>query len=153
MDSVQVTSATTNHVVSAPVPVVEVPIEKSLSLDQLVRLGKVEDEVEIASFKFKLTTLSSVENAEVMALTSNIKEDEVKFSTLRLELLGRAIVSVNDVALESLYVGTETVKIKRKLEILKALQQTVINSLWEAYDKIINKSVELTKLEGTALKN
>lgn len=156
MDSVKVDSVTTASSASIvpPAPIVDdnKPAEM-LSLEQLVKVGKVEDEVEIASFKFKLATLSSVENADVISVTSNIKEDEQKFSVLRYEILARAVEAVNNVPLESLYKGSETSKIKQREFILKKLQQTVINSLWEVYDKMVAKSVEMTKVEGTALKN
>ena len=138
MNSVKVDSTTTvssASIVPPTVTVVENKPAELLSLEQLVKVGKVEDEVTIASFKFKLATLSSVENAEVVSVTSNIKEDEQKFSTLRFEILARAVECVNDVPLESLYKGSETVKIKQRESILKLLQQTVINALWDAYDK------------------
>jgi hypothetical protein len=159
MDSVKVDSATAsteavlNTIVPPTIVIADDRPTEILSLEQLIRVGKIEEEVNIASFQFKLVTLTSVENADVIAITSNIKEDEQKFSALRFEILSRAVESVNGVALDTLYKGKETLKIKKREEILKLLQQTVINSLWEAYDKMVTKSVEITKLEGTALKN
>lgn len=159
MDSVKVENATISSAVTSSIVPPSLVIEESktielLSLEQLVKVGKIEEEVKIASFTFKLVTLSSVENTEVVSITSNIKADELRFNTLRLELLARVIVSVNGVPFESLYQGSEeTSKIKKREHILKLLQQTVINSLWDAYDKMITKSIEITKVEGTALKN
>lgn len=154
MDSVTVDSATST-VASVPptIPIIEEKPAELLSLEQLIKIGRVEEVVEIASFKFKLVTLSSVENAEVISLTSNIKEDDQRFGVLRNEILARAIESVNDVPFESFYKGAETGKIKKREQVLRLLQQTVVNSLWEAYDKVVAKSVEMTKVEGTALKN
>lgn len=153
MDSVTVNSATTATSVPPTISVIEEKPAELLSLEQLVKIGRVEEVVEIASFKFKLVTLSSAENTEVISLTSNIKEDDMRFGALRYEILARAVESVNDVPFESFYKGAETGKIKKREQVLKLLQQTVVNSLWEAYDKVVAKSVEMTKVEGTALKN
>lgn len=153
MDPVTVDSATPVASVPPTIPIIEEKPAELLSLEQLIKIGRVEEVVEIASFKFKLVTLSSAENVEVISLTANIKEDDQKFNILRYEILARAIESVNDVPFESFYKGAETGKIKKREQVLKLLQQTVVNSLWEAYDKVVAKSVEMTKVEGTALKN
>lgn len=104
-------------------------------LEDLIFIGKAEEVVTLFGKEWKLSTLTSAAHLEATNFSGNY-EVLSRVYALKLEILGRALVSVNDIEFENL---------AEKLELVKQLQPIVINKLYEAYEKMQiekNKSLE-----------
>jgi hypothetical protein len=150
--------------VNPPAPAIEMPrvqqieqLQSDLSL--LALAGRIEEEVVVGGFKFKMSTLTSGEQQEVL-IASNVGvvgDEIVKLGQLRAQILARVIRSVNGIPLEHLYQGTEvTSAIDKKLQFLKSMQMSLLMKLFEIYSKMIERSekvFETVSESGDLLKN
>ena len=165
--------------VSASTPAVEVPaveipqpqpqlvvqpqqLQSDLSL--LTTAGRIEEDIIVGGFKFKLASLTSGEQDDVVAAISLVSGDDlVKLGQLRLQILARAIRLVNGVSLENLYQGPdkhpEGSPIKateKRLAVLKSWQLAFTVKLFDEYGKILERSEKVFQSaaeDGELLKN
>jgi hypothetical protein len=167
--------------VSASTPAVEVPaveipqpqpqpqlvvqpqqLQSDLSL--LTTAGRIEEDVIVGGFKFKLASLTSGEQDDVVAAISLVSGDDlVKLGQLRLQILAHAIRLVNGVSLENLYRGPDKhpegspIKtIEKRLAVLKSWQLAFTVKLFDEYGKILERSEKVFQSaaeDGELLKN
>lgn len=127
-------------------------------LSQLVNVGKLEEEIEIAGFTFKIRTLTSKENTECLAALQTMP-DLSKITELRDLVLARAIVAVQGKPLEALYIGPEktkdqagnerTLTIKeKKLNVVGNWQSGLTSKLWSKYEALKDRSEDFFKEEN-----
>jgi hypothetical protein len=144
-------------------PAVEMPKTQSTEylqsdLSLLALAGRIEEEAVIGGFKFKITTLTSGEQDDVVAAVSTIAGDDlVKLGQLRLQLLARAIRTVNGVPLEHLYRGNEQIaNIEKRILFLKSLQLALTIKLFDVYSNLLDRSekvFEIVSGKNDLLKN
>lgn len=118
-------------------------------LRELVLFGSVSEEISFGQFSFKLSTLSSKKQKEILKKLIPLSNDE-KLVNLKFLALSHAIVSVNGVPLESLYFGDDpdlSVD-QKKIEVLSELQNTLIDKLFEKYESLVRKSNSIFKDGG-----
>lgn len=118
-------------------------------LRDLVLFGSVSEELSFGNFTFKLSTLSSKKQREILKKLIPLSNDE-KLVNLKFLALSQAIVSVNNVPLESLYFGEDpdlTID-QKKIEVLSELQSTLIDKLFEKYEDLVKKSNSMFKDGG-----
>ena len=132
-------------------------LQSDLSL--LVLAGRIEEEVVVGGFKFKIATLTTGEQQEVLADSkAGVTGDElVKYGQLKVQVLARAIRSVNGVPLESLYQGSGNLNpIDKKVAFLKTLQMALLSRLFDVYSEMFNRSEQVFNTvaeKGDLLKN
>lgn len=143
-------------------PVQTQQLQADLSL--LATTGRIEEEVVVGGFKFKLASLTSGEQDDVVSAVSLVSGDDlVKLGQLRLQILARAIRSVNGVPLENLYQGPdkhpEGVSIRaveKRMVILRSWQLAFTVKLFDEYSKVLERSekaFEVASEDGELLKN
>jgi len=115
-------------------------------LDFLLRLGCEEETVDLLGTKFMFRTLSVEDTTESFA--SSIKqttEDGVpRLNALRLEVLSRAIVRINDLPI------TDTFRDRFK-DKLKKMQQIALAKLFDEYQKLAKRQEDKFKTEDEDL--
>jgi len=132
-------------------------LQSDLSL--LVFAGRIEEEVVVSGFKFKMTTLTSGEQEDFLAALALVttKDDLVKLGQLRLQILARSIRTVNGVPLEQLYQGVgATNSIDKKIAFLKSTQMSLVLKLFDIYQGMLERSEKVfiaVEKEGDLLKN
>lgn len=134
-----------------PVPT----LQSDLSL--LATTGRIEEEVIVGGYKFKLRTLTVRENNEVLVSTGGgVIQNLAQLGHLRVAVLSRAIDTVNGVPLESLYKGTdEWDNLEKRLAVVDSWQLPMITRLFDAYNNMLQRSEEAFggAFEGGELKN
>lgn len=129
-------------------------LQSDLSL--LATTGRIENEAIVGGYKFKLRTLTARENNEVLAITGGVIQDFTQLGYMRIEVLSRAIETVNGVPLENLYEGTEELNtIDKKKAIVENWQLPMLTRLFDTYNEMLRKSEELfgDALESGEIKN
>lgn len=123
-----------------PSPASNPVVRKDLS--QLVYLGRLEEDFEVAGYTFKLRTLTEAESTEATAGAAHITDELTRFSQWRVQVLARAIVSVDGAPLEALYQGAEQTlsSTDKKLNILKTWQPALVTSLFVHYCNMLERS-------------
>ena len=109
----------------------------SLKLDDLVKIGRIEDVVEpIKGFRFAMHTLNNGETLEAMKSikflkTENESEEDtvLKFQMLQKNILILAIDKINDKILTK----------EEKIALLTNVQTNVFNMIYEEYTKLVDK--------------
>ena len=114
-------------------------------LEFLTKLGMEEDTVEILGTQFTFKTLTVDENTQSFETPTREKyEDDIaKFNAMRIEVLSRAIVKVNNLVIPPDFK-------ERMKEMLKRSQQLTLNKLFEVYQNLVNKQ---DKKFGVATEN
>jgi len=95
-------------------------------LEDLIFLGSYSEIIEFYGKKWELKTLSSGEQLEATSATGNL-DTFSRIYALKLEILGRALKSVDGIKLDDP---------KETLEAVRKMQPPVINRLFEEYEKI-----------------
>ncbi len=111
-------------------------------LRNLIFLGRLEEDVELGGFRFKVSTLNNSQQRKIVAKL--MQYDQIKRQTdVKIAGLAEAIVSVNGVTLEKLYNGPEVDDIlEKKIIVLENLQANVITKLANAYDKLSERAIK-----------
>lgn len=129
-----------------------VEVKKSNPLDDLRKLtylGRVEEDVKVLGFTARMHTLEGEKSTEALRAVS-LDDDVSKVHQLRIEILARAIDTINGVPLEKLYEGNDTSlsTLARRVVVVGSWQQIVINKFFDTYNNLLdrsNKAVEELK--------
>lgn len=133
-----------------PVRAVETkPMSKEL--EKLIFIGRATKEVEIGGAKFELSTLLNREQDQIVKMMYTFTNPGDLFAVRSLTL-AHALKSVDGVSLDEIEVGGEfETGFHKKIEIINCLQLSVVEKLFEEYEKLLgnlDKSVE-----GEEIKN
>jgi len=138
-------------------PVNPQQLQSDLSL--LATAGKVVDETIVGGFKFKMHTLTTIENNEAIAAASFANDQLLKINQIQLSILARAIDSVNGVPLENLYAnptGEKLSRVQRREAVVGSWQQSLTTELFNFYDGMLQRSNAAFRAvteQGDLLKN
>lgn len=117
-------------------------------LEFLTKLGREEDTVDLMGTKVTFRTLTVDENTQSFeAPTKEKYEDDIaRFNAMRIEVLSRAIIKVDNYPVTPDFKG-------RMKELLKNSQQLTLNKLFEVYQELVKKQEEKfnnasNKIEG-----
>lgn len=128
-------------------------------LRDLVNVGKITHEERILNYVFNFNTLNSEEVTEAFAAVDLVPNasDLTKFNVLAIQLLARAVVSVNGHPLESLCQNEKADTLERRLIVVKSWQQTLLNKLFDIYSNLAERGQSLiaeeSKKDSEAVKN
>lgn len=128
-------------------PVVQ-PQQLQSDLSLLATTGRIEQDVVVGGFKFKLASLTSGEQDDVVSAVSLVSGDDlVKLGQLRLQILARAIRTVNGVPLENLYQGPDKHPeglpirtVEKRLMVLRSWQLSFTVKLFDEYSQVLERS-------------
>jgi len=103
-------------------------------LEFLTQLGREQETVNILGTTFTFQTLTVDENTEAFETPSkeNYIDDIAKFNAMRIEILSRAIVGINNIAIPEKMKGN----VKK---LLKRSQQAALNKLFESYQSLVSR--------------
>lgn len=104
-------------------------------LEDLIFLGNIKEEVSLFGKKWVMETINSEQQLEVMSVTGN-QDTLTRIYAIKIEILARAIKSVDDVLLSDL---------EENLEFIKKMQQPVVNKLYDEYEKLQQKQDDSLK--------
>ncbi len=105
-------------------------------LKSLIELGCIEEDVAIGSKVFRLKTLPLVERIRLSSML-NEKPTRDQVVDFQINLLANAVVSVNGKLLEDLHPDVDMDPIRRKLDIISAFQNPVLNKLMKVYEEML----------------
>lgn len=105
-------------------------------LKSLIELGCIEEDVTIGSKVFRLKTLPLVERIRLSSMLNEkpTREQAVDF---QINILANAVVSVNGKLLEDLHPDADMDPVRRKLDIISAFQNPVLNKLMKVYEEML----------------
>lgn len=116
-----------------------------VDLRDLINLGRILDEKQLFGYTFALRTLDSEEITEVFAIIDGLPEasEVTRYNVMAIQVLARAIETVNGTRLENLYMNKEMEPLERRLEIIKVWQQSLVNELFKFYGTLADRGQKL----------
>ena len=126
---------------------VEVENPQLPELRNLLFFGKIREQVNIGGYIFELTTLTNKQQRSLISRLVKM-DDEGKLLSIKPMTLAESLISVNGLPLEDLYDGDQELSdIDLKLEVISDMQYTLVERLFEEYEKINKKSTDLARAE------
>ena len=118
---------------------------KMLDLDDLkslVFLGRLSEVVDIAGYKFVVTTLTTKQQRDIMQTV--MKADQVeRIIEIKPVTVSHVIETINGVPLEELCPDDSIEDLAdRRLEVVLNLQTNVIEKVYQVYEKLVKTSNE-----------
>lgn len=153
-----VASKTKQQEYSMPEPVTNnVTVENSdkpkvlrSSLKDLIFLGRIEKDINIGGFEFKLSTLTNAKNREIVSSMMRYEPSE-RVLHIRHHTLAAALLSVNDVPLENIDESLEGLSVfEARLAAIESLAPSIIEILFEEYDKMVTENAKVLRNTGEA---
>ena len=133
-----------------PAPTIPTPQPQQLEADLslLVTKGRIEEEVIIGGFKFNMHTLTSGENADVIASCSNVTDELSRWYRVTMATLARSISTIEGqdtgpVPLENFYQGQDKASLDvaaKRLRVVEGWQQSMVGQAMDFYTKIAERS-------------
>ncbi len=111
---------------------------------QLIFLGRTEDTVSIEGFDFKISSLTSRQQRDIMIEIMK-SDDDSKIADMRSVVLSRAVISVNEIPFEELYAeddADELNAIEKRKRVLFDMQYSVVEELFVKYNQLTAESNE-----------
>ena len=109
-------------------------------LKNLILLGRETEDVVIGDYTFKISTLSSKQQKDLLKRFFSLSNED-KLANVKIRTLAEAIISVNQVSLDSLYYGDENLEpYEKKVEIISQLQANIVDKLFEKFDSLNKKT-------------
>jgi hypothetical protein len=114
------------------------------ALQSLQSYGYKEQIVNVGEVKIVLAPLTAEETIEVFEMSGKYNDIDASIQKLKVETIGRSIISVNDVAFDP------KAMLEQKLQIVASFGDELVDYLFDQYcilDKIVKNAVEnkLTK--------
>jgi len=118
-------------------------------LSELATTGKVTKEVEILGWLFNMKTLTVAQSSEVFRSIANIVDLPERANKYRIEVLIRAIDTINGVPLEDLCEGdarypSEILNKRRK--VIENWDQSLMMKVFEVYNNMMEESLAIVNL-------
>lgn len=134
-----------NELSSKDVPKKEIPE----GFRDLLLFGRVTEDVEFGTYKFKVSTVSAKQQKGMLKKLF-LMSNEDKVSNLKFLTLSEAVISVNGAPLESLYFGEDQSlsTAEKKMEVLLELQSSIVDKLFVKYEELVSKSNSLVSDGG-----
>lgn len=123
-----------------------------VDLSALVNAGRIEDTVHVFDYQIRMHTLRADENTEALAAVGHMG-DTAGANALMVQVLSRAMDTVNGIALEDIYQGNQQSRIAKRVELVSAFQQTFLTRLWEQYTNLMDRSTAIAEEAEGPLKN
>jgi hypothetical protein len=121
-------------------------------LEKLIFIGRLTEYVELNGVKFEIGTLTNKEHTEIVRLMYSFTKPADLFM-VRIITLAHAIRSIDDIPLDSIHVdGQFESDLHRKMSIIDNLQLSVIEKLYNVYEKLTSSDA-LTKSNEEVIKN
>lgn len=128
----------------------ERPKAMRASLKDLIFLGRVEKDVNIGGFEFKLSTLTNSKNREIVSSMMRYEPSE-RVLHIRHHTLAAALVSINDVPLENIDESFQNLStLEARLAAIESLAPSIIDILFEEYDKMVSENQKVLRNTGEA---
>jgi len=122
-------------------PRVKTPLTKAL--EKLIFIGRVIEVVEISGVKFEISTLTNREHTEIIRMMYSFAEPADLF-TIRLLTMANALKTIDGVSLDDIDIeGEFESSLHRRMSILDHLQLSVLEELYEAYEKLTKEEEQL----------
>lgn len=110
------------------------------NIKDLALFGRIVEEVNLGGYLFKIKTLTSREQRDIVSKVMKLNGDE-RFLNMQIFVLAKAIDSVNGVPLEEIYDKDDNLSIEQKrFEVVSDLQSTLVDKLLKRYDKMVEKA-------------
>jgi hypothetical protein len=110
------------------------PISKTL--EKLIFIGRLTEEVEIGGATFEISTLTNKENNQIIKMMYNFS-DAADLFTLRILTLANAVKRINGIELDDIDIeGEYESDFHKRMSIIDNLQISVVSELYSAYEKL-----------------
>lgn len=109
-----------------------------LTLQSLIELGRVQEKITISNRVFEIATLTENEQATAYEMLKEIKEED-GFFNLRKIIVASSIISINGAAPET-FIEDDIPSIHKRIKLVSLLQGSVVEKLYEFYNKLLEKS-------------
>ena len=117
------------------------------NLRDLVFLGKLHDSVEISGFKFTISTLTTKQQRDVMRAVMKFDQMD-RILDIKPITVAYVINTVNGVPVEDLCEDDTIEGVEdRKVAVVMSMQSSVIEKIYQAYEKLVEASNEEIGLE------
>jgi hypothetical protein len=119
------------------------PVSKTL--EKLIFIGRLTEEVEIDNIKFEVSTLTNRENNQIVKMMYNFS-DAADLFTLRILTLANAVKKIDGMFLDDIDIDGEFESdFHKRTSIIDNLQISVVSKLYEAYEKLTGEEEEISK--------
>lgn len=123
------------------------PVKKEMR--DLFLFGKIKKEFDLAGNKFVMETLTAKAQKDIMFHLSKIPSDQ-KIYTLKLFILAKSIVSINNEPLESFSEESQDL-FDAKVDVIANMQSLTVEKLYSFYQSMLEESDKL--LNGQEVSN
>jgi len=123
-----------------------------VDLSALVNAGRIEDTVTVFDYQIRMHTLRADENTEALSAVGHMG-DTAGANALMIQVLSRAMDTINGIPLEDIYQGNQQSRIAKRVELVSAFQQTFLTRLWEQYTNLMDRSTAIAEEAEEPLKN
>jgi len=108
---------------------------------QLMYVGHIEETVDVAGYKFLLCTLNTSEDIAVLNAVQHLT-GAAQVAQMQVEILARAIKSVNGSPLESLNTSKEQNPsvVAKRVAVVSSWQIGLMSKIFGEYNKLVERS-------------
>jgi len=118
---------------------VEERVKAPSALKDLVLFGKVEEEVSVGGFTFKMSTLTNREQQTLVKELVKL-EDEERLMNVKMFTLAMSITSVNGSPISHFVSSDSESEFMLAVSLLNEMQSNLVNHLYDQYELIVQKS-------------
>jgi|TARA_R110001583_G_scaffold16234_16_gene66327 hypothetical protein len=116
------------------------PSKTYSDLQDLVYLGRISEDVEFSGFTFRVRTLSTGQQRQLVERIMLLTEAE-RFARVRDYTMAQAVETVNNVPLEKLCTDdTIDNEYEKRLSVISGWQSVLVDTLYKEYEKLFEKS-------------
>lgn len=118
--------------------------KNSVTLKDLIFLGRSTKSVNVGGFDFDFATYTNDEQRFLLELISKTPLEERAYH-VRIYALALSIKKINGVPMHTLYEGSDKDSLsefEKNISILRQMQTSVVDLLTEHYDKIVSESTK-----------
>jgi hypothetical protein len=110
-------------------------------LKNLIFLGRLTKEIKIGGFSFKISTLTTAQQRDVMKTIMKDGDAAERMLDVKPLTMSYSVQSVNGVSLDSLCTDDSLTNIQeRKLNVMLNLQSVLLEKLYREYDELVSRS-------------
>ncbi|MCH2670141.1 MAG: hypothetical protein MK009_09890 [Gammaproteobacteria bacterium] len=110
-------------------------------LKSLIYLGRLEKTVDVGGFSFKIATLTTSQQRDVMSSIMTDGNATERMLDIKPLTMSYAVLTVNGVDLETLCTDESITSVeKRRLNVIMNLQSVLLEKLYREYDELVTRS-------------
>jgi hypothetical protein len=118
-------------------------VKNQKSLEALLFLGRLEKNINISGFNFKLQSITNREQKDIIAHLTKAPDEEKMF-VLRTLTLSLSVREINDTPIDE-FIGSDS--LEGRVEFFNELSSNLVDQLFKTYTQLLEESEKSLKAE------